>query len=90
MLCHKRTEKAVKVFFDAILEQLPGLKLYMKAIGADGEKSLIHAACDSFPMSTSFPMSAAKTNIKRKLVEGLTMNEEESKQIFEDLFGSSF
>ena len=44
---YKRKEKAVKVFFDAILEQLPGLKLCMKAIGA-GEGSLIYTACDSF------------------------------------------
>ena len=44
---YKRKEKAVKVLFDAILEQLPGLKLRMKAIGA-GEGSLIHTACDSF------------------------------------------
>ena len=91
MLCYKKTEKAVKVFFDAISEQLPGLKLYMKAIDADGEKSLIQAACDSFPTAVSLScLLHAKKNIKRKLVEGLRMNEEEFKQIFEDLFGSSF
>ena len=91
MLCHKRTGKAVKVFFDEILEQLPGMKLYMKAIGVDGRKSLIHAACDSFPAAV-LPscLLHAKKNIKRKLVEGLRMNEEESKQILEDLSGSSF
>ena len=54
MLCHKSTDKAVKVFFDAILEQIPGLKLYMKAIGTDGGKSLIHAACDSLPTAVLF------------------------------------
>ena len=72
MLCHKKTEKEVKVFFDAILEQLPGLKLYMKAIGADGEKSLIHAACDSFLTAVLLScLLQAKKNIKRKLVEDL-------------------
>ena len=63
----------------------------MKAIGADGEKSFIHAACDSFPTAMFLLcLLHAKKNIKRKLVEGLRMNEEESKQIFENLFGSSF
>ena len=91
MLCYKRTGKTVKVFFNAVLEQLSGLKSYMKAIGADGEKSFIHAACDSFPTAMFLLcLLHTKKNIKRKLVEGLRMNEEESKQIFEDLFGSSF
>ena len=45
MLCHKTTEKAVKVFFDAILGQLPGLMLYMAAIGADGEKNFLQQCC---------------------------------------------
>ena len=67
MLCHKRTEKAVKVFFDAILEQLPGLKFYMTAIGADGEKSLIHAACDSFPTAVLLScLLHAKKNHKKQ------------------------
>ena len=94
MLCQKRTEKAVKVFFDAVLEQLPGLNLYMKANGADGEKSLIvtfNLTCDSFPTAmVLLCMLHAKKNIKRKLVERLKMNKEESKHILEDLFVSSF
>ena len=49
MLCHKRMKKALKVFFEAVLEQLTGLKLYVKVIGANGEKRLIHATCDSSP-----------------------------------------
>ena len=91
MLSHKRTEKALKVFFEAVLEQLPGLKLYVKAIGANGEKRLIHTACDSSPTAVLLlcPLHA-KENIKRELVEGLRMNEEESKQIFRDLFETSF
>ena len=76
MLCHKRTDKAVKVFFDGILEQIRGLKLYMKAIGADGEKSSIHAACDSLPTAVLFLcLFHTKKNVKKKLVEGLWMNE---------------
>ena len=66
MLCHKRTEKVVKVFFDVILEQLPALKLYMKAIGADEEKSLIHVACVSFSTTALLLfLLHAKKNIKR-------------------------
>ena len=34
--------------------------------------------------------TACRKNIKKKLIEGLRMNEEESKQIFEDFFGISF
>ena len=54
-------------------------------------KSLIHAACDLFPIALLLlsPVGAKK-NIKWKLVEELRINEEESKQIFEHLFGSSF
>ena len=54
-------------------------------------KSLIQAACDLFPIALLLlsPVGAKK-NIKWKLVEELRINEEESKQIFEHLFGSSF
>ena len=63
----------------------------MKAIGVDGKKKLNHAACDSFPTAVLLLcLMHAKKNTKRKLVKRLRMNEEESKQIFEDLFGSSF
>ena len=63
----------------------------MKAIGADGAKILIHAAYDSFPTTVlHLDLLHAKKNIKSKLVEGLRMNEEEPKQMFEDLFESSF
>ena len=63
----------------------------MKAIGADGEKSSIHAACDPFPTAVLLScLLHAKKNIKKKLVEGLRMNEEESKQISKDLLGSNF
>ena len=40
--------------------------------------------------SFAFMSTACQKNIKKKLIEGLRMNEEESKQIFEDFFGSSF
>ena len=63
----------------------------MKAIGVDGKKKLNHAACDSFPTAVLLLcLMHAKKNTKRKLVKRLRMNEEESKQIFEDLFGISF
>lgn len=54
-------------------------------------KSLIHAACDLFPIALLLLcLVGAKKNMKWKLVEELRINEKESKQIFEDLFGSNF
>ena len=54
-------------------------------------KSLIHTACDLFPITLlSLCLVRAKKNMKWKLVDELRINEEESKQIFQDLFGSSF
>ena len=53
--------------------------------------SSIRTTCESFPKAALLLcLLHAKKNIKWRLVEGLRMNEEESKQIFEDLFGSSF
>ena len=53
-----------------------------------GKKSLIHAAYGSFPTAVLLScLLHAKKNLKRKLVR---MIEEEVKQTFEDLFGSSF
>ena len=54
-------------------------------------KSLIHTACDLFPITLlSLCLVRAKKNMKWKLVDELRINQEESKQIFQDLFGSSF
>ena len=63
----------------------------MKAVSTDWVKSLIHTACNSFLTAALFLcLLHAMKNIKGKLVEGLRINEKECKQIFEDLFGSSF
>ena len=54
-------------------------------------KSLIHTACDLFPITLlSLCLVRAKKNMKWKLVDELRINEEESKQIFQDFFVSSF
>ena len=46
--------------------------------------------CFIFYNRVAFISTACQEKYKKKLVKGLRMNQEESKQIFEDLFGSSF
>ena len=48
MLCHERTEEAVRTLFDALFEKCSGLQEYVGVIGADGEKSLVNVKCYSF------------------------------------------
>ena len=47
MLCHRRTEEAVRSLFDALFEKCPGLQEYIRVVGMDGEKSLVNVTCHS-------------------------------------------
>ena len=59
--------------------------------GANAGKNLIHGACDAFPTTMLLlHLLHTEKHRKREVVEGLWMNEEEFKKIFEDLSGSSF
>ena len=70
MLCHKRTEEAVRTLFDALFEKCPGLQEYVRVIGTEGEKSLLNVTCYPFKDFIRLLCSVhSKKNVKKMLTD---------------------
>ena len=90
LLCHKRNEKIVQSFLDAITEKCQGLRSYLQVIGCDGEKSFLNAGCATFPAVVMLLCSNhAKQNIKEKLKD-LIRYIELRKTVHTSIFGNEF
>lgn len=48
MICHENDNRSVKLFFDKLLDDCPGLGLNLKVLGDDGEISVLNEALIAF------------------------------------------
>ena len=68
LLCHKRDEATVRMFYDAILDACEGIRYFLQVLGCDGEKSLFTIPCKIFPtVILLLCLNHSKKNIKEKL-----------------------
>ena len=88
LLCHKKSERAVKMLFETMLEEKPALENRIRVIGMDGETAIINSACLSFPSAVLLLcLNHAKKNIKQKLLYDLKMPNEDIMAVVKDIFG---
>ena len=85
MLCHKRTEEAIRTLFDALFEKCPGLQEYVRVIGTDGEKSLLNVTCYSFKDFIRLLCSVhSKKNVKKMLTD-LVNDQKVRQKVYADI-----
>ena len=88
LLCHKKVEDWVHVLCQSILQSCPELKVSLKVVGADGEKSISNVACSSFPASILLLCHKHMEENMEKHLSGLT--EAKKKMIITQIFRNSY